>query len=321
MKSRKFLRWGYNTLVVILLLTGIYFVVAHFVHFGNSEITDNATIYRHITPVNTRVQGFIREIRFDDYQEVHKGDTLVVIDDSEFCLRLAQAEADLASATAGGRVTSSGVNTAQRQVNVSMAGIEEARVHLENAEREEKRYAQLLKNDAVTPQQYDAVHTAYLSAKARYEQALRQSSALTAVKTEQNHRLGQTDAAIRLAKAQVDMARLNLSYTVIVATADGFSRYSGAVDSVSTSARPFSFGGFMGHFVEGLTAQGIKTLYGWTLYAAIVITLFLLLWDLPAVRRRVHRVPTWPSLGMQMWRGFQRQQKLRRLRRMRWAKA
>ena len=103
--------------------------------------------------------------------------------------------------------------------------------------------------------------------------------------------------------------------------ADGFSRYSGAVDSVSTSARPFSFGGFMGHFVEGLTAQGIKTLYGWTLYAAIVITLFLLLWDLPAVRRRVHRVPTWPSLGMQMWRGFQRQQKLRRLRRMRWAKA
>lgn len=221
MKSRKFLRWGYNTLVVILLLTGIYFVVAHFVHFGNSEIIDNATIYRHITPVNTRVQGFIREIRFDDYQEVHKGDTLVVIDDSEFCLRLAQAEADLASATAGGRVTSSGVNTAQRQVNVSMAGIEEARVHLENAEREEKRYAQLLKNDAVTPQQYDAVHTAYLSAKARYEQALRQSSALTAVKTEQNHRLGQTDAAIRLAKAQVDMARLNLSYTVIVATADG----------------------------------------------------------------------------------------------------
>ena len=211
MKSRKFLRWGYNTLVVILLLTGIYFVVAHFVHFGNSEITDNAIIYRHITPVNTRVQGFIREIRFDDYQEVHKGDTLVVIDDSEFCLRLALAEADLASATAGGRVTSSGVNTAQRQVNVSMAGIEEARVHLENAEREEKRYAQLLKTDAVTPQQYDAVHTAYLSAKARYEQALRQSSALTAG----------TDAAIRLAKAQVGMARLNLSYTVIVATADG----------------------------------------------------------------------------------------------------
>lgn len=69
MKSRKFLRWGYNTLVVVLLLAGIYFVVAHFVHFGNSEITDNATIYRHITPVNTRVQGFIREIRFDDYQK------------------------------------------------------------------------------------------------------------------------------------------------------------------------------------------------------------------------------------------------------------
>lgn len=221
MKSKKILRWGYNTLVVALLLIGIYFVVAHFVNFGNNEVTDNATIHRHVTPVNTRVQGFIREIRFDDFQEVHKGDTLVIIDDSEFRLRLAQAEADLARATAGGRVTSSGVNTAQSQVNVSEAGIEEARVQLENARREEQRYAQLLKNDAVTPQQYDAIHTAYLSAKARYEQAQRQRSALTAVKTEQNHRLGQTDAGIRLAQAQVDMARLNLSYTVIVATADG----------------------------------------------------------------------------------------------------
>lgn len=221
MKSKKILRWGYNTLVVIILLVGVYFVVAHFVHFGNEEVTDNATIHRHITPINTRVQGFIREIRFDDYQTVHKGDTLVIIDDSEFCLRLAQAEADLARATAGGRVISSGVSTAQSNVNVSEAGIEEARVQLENARREEQRYAQLLKSDAVTPQQYDAVHTAYLSAKARYEQAQRQRSALSAVKNEQNHRLGQTDAGIRLAQAQVDMARLNLSYTVIVATADG----------------------------------------------------------------------------------------------------
>lgn len=219
--NKKIIKRLYNIVVIIIVAGAAVWAFSNFFHWGRNEYTDDAQVMRHITPVNTRVQGFIREIRFDDYQEVHKGDTLVVIDDSEFCLRLAQAEADLASATAGGRVTSSGVNTAQRQVNVSMAGIEEARVHFENAEREEKRYAQLLKNDAVTPQQYDAVHTAYLSAKARYEQALRQSSALTAVKTEQNHRLGQTDAAIRLAKAQVDMARLNLSYTVIVATADG----------------------------------------------------------------------------------------------------
>ena len=58
-------------------------MVDHFVHFGDGEYTDNATVQQHITPVNARVGGFIKEIRFNEYQQVHKGDTLVVIEDSE----------------------------------------------------------------------------------------------------------------------------------------------------------------------------------------------------------------------------------------------
>lgn len=221
MKNKKTLRIVYNTIIVLLLLVGAYFVIDHFAHFGRVEFTDNATVRQHITPVNTRVQGFIKEIRFDDYQTVHKGDTLVIIEDAEFRLRLAQAEADLANATAGGRVTSTGVTTAQTNVGVSEASIEEARVQLENARREEQRYAQLVKEDAVTPQQYDAIHTAFLAAEARYEQAQRQRKSLTSVKAEQGHRLSQNEAAVELARAEVDLARLNLSYTVIIATADG----------------------------------------------------------------------------------------------------
>ena len=66
---------------------------------------------RQITPVNTRVSGFIKEIRFEEFQQVHKGDTLVIIEDSEFRLRLAQAEADLANALAGKEVTATGMQT------------------------------------------------------------------------------------------------------------------------------------------------------------------------------------------------------------------
>lgn len=221
MKSKRTLRIAYNAFVVLLLLVGAYFVVAHFVHFGRVEFTDNATVCRHITPVNTRVQGFIREIRFDDFQQVHRGDTLAIIEDTEFRLHLAQAEADLARATAGRSGASTGVATAQTNVGVSEAGIEEARARLENAKREDERYARLLADDAVTQQQYDAVHTAYLAALARYQQAERQRTALASVTSEQGHRLTQNEAAIRLAEAAVDMARLNLSYTVIIATADG----------------------------------------------------------------------------------------------------
>lgn len=221
MDKKKALRIAYNLIIVALLLSGAYLVIDNFVHFGQVEHTDNAHVRQHITPVNTRVQGFIKEICFKEFQPVKKGDTLVVIEDTEFRLRLAQAEADLVRAEAGSRATTSGMTTTQTHIGVTEAGIEEARVRMENARREEERYARLLQEDAVTPQQYDQVHTAYLAAQARHEQMQRQRQSLRSVKTEQGHHLSQNAAAVQVARAAVDLARLQLSYTVIVATADG----------------------------------------------------------------------------------------------------
>lgn len=221
MKQKKLLRTIYNICVLVILLVGVWLVVNHFVHFGQGEYTDNATVQQHITPVNARVGGFIKEIRFNEYQPVHRGDTLVIIEDSEFKLALAQAETNLQRELAGGDATTSGMATTRQNISVTDAGIEEARVRLEEAQREEKRYAQLLKEDAVTRQQYDHMHTAWLAAKARYEQAQRSRGTLASTETEQGHRLSQNKAAIDVARAQVQLARLNLSYTAIIATADG----------------------------------------------------------------------------------------------------
>lgn len=92
---------------------------------------------------------------------------------------------------------------------------------MENAATELKRYDKLLKENAVTRQQYDNIHTAYEAAKARYEQVSRAKHSTSLVKNEQTHRLGQNEAAVKLAEAAVELARLNLSYTVITATSDG----------------------------------------------------------------------------------------------------
>lgn len=89
MTHNRLLRSVYNTIVLLLLIGGAWLVLDNFVHFGRVEFTDNATVQQHITPVNTRVQGFIKEIRFEEFQPVHKGDTLVIIEDAEYRLRLA----------------------------------------------------------------------------------------------------------------------------------------------------------------------------------------------------------------------------------------
>lgn len=220
MITRKVRKILYNTIILLLLAGGIVYVCSRFIHPG-VEYTDNAQVRQHITPVNTRVQGFIRKICFREYQRVHKGDTLLILEDAEYRLQLAQAEANLANARSGKQVTSAGMATTSNNLHVDDAGIEEARVQLANARREATRYRKLLEKDAVTRQQYDRVQTAAQAAQARYDQLLRAKHSTSLTRHQQARHLEQNQAAIRLAEAAVDLARLNLSYTVIVATCDG----------------------------------------------------------------------------------------------------
>ena len=190
-------------------------------HFGNGEFTDNARVCQNIVPQNCRVQGFIREVRFEEFQQVKKGDTLAIIEDTEFRLRLAQAEADLIRAQRGSQGTASSIITTKTSMTVTDAGIEAARVQMDNAKREDARFEKLLSQDAVTRQQYDKVHTGYLSTKAAYEQAVRSRQMQSAVVAEQGHHLSASEQGIELARRAVALARLNLSYCYIIATCDG----------------------------------------------------------------------------------------------------
>lgn len=151
--NKKIIKRIYNVVVVLFLVGAVAWCFSHFVHGVDVEYTDDAQVCRHITPINTRVPGFIKEIRFTDFQHVHKGDTLVIIEDAEFRLQVAQAEAGLRGSKSGSSV-----------VTASMG---------------------------------------------------------TTVSNVQTHRLGSSRAGESVAEAQLNLARLNLSYTVIVATCDG----------------------------------------------------------------------------------------------------
>lgn len=222
MNKRKQILRAYNIVVVIFLVLGVVYALSRFVHLGSTEYTDNAMVHRHLSPVNTRVPGFIKEIRFDEFQFVHKGDTLVVIEDAEFRLALAQAEAGVKGQKSGTSAVTAGMSTTQSNVRVASAGIDEARIQMENAQKDYQRFEQLLQKEAVTHQQYDNVKAQYEAAKARYEAARNRQQATSMVLGEQQQRLGQSAAGESVAEAQLNLARLNLSYTVITAPCDGY---------------------------------------------------------------------------------------------------
>lgn len=91
--------------------------------------------------------------------------------------------------------------------------------------------------------------------------------------------------------------------------ADGFARYGGYVNSVAFTRHPFDFGGYMDGMIEGFLAQTVKILYGWMIWVCIFFILGFLLWDSPAVRRRVKRMPAWTTVGAWTLGSFNRGQK------------
>jgi len=113
--------------------------------------------------------------------------------------------------------------SASADVAVTEASVNEAKALLDNATRDLERYRNLLRQDAVTQREYDAVETDYKAKKARYDMLTRQTSATNTVVETNRQRLSQSDAGIELAQALLETAELNLSYTVITAPCDGYT--------------------------------------------------------------------------------------------------
>ena len=224
-----------NLVVLVIVLGGLFWVVKSYFNFGNDKYTNAAQVESFINPINTRVSAYIKEIRFVEHQPVKKGDTLLILDNREILTQVGQAEAAYMAALASKNVTSQSVNTASNNVNTvganvqaASAGIKAAKARLWNAEQNFNRYQNLLKDEAVTRQQFDQIKTEYESQKAQLEVQIAQLQSVVNTKTsseltvnEVKSRLGMNDAEIKRVESALEMAKLNLSYTVITAPHDG----------------------------------------------------------------------------------------------------
>jgi hlyD family secretion protein len=219
-RSKKII--SYIIALVIIVCASLW-IGNRFVRLGNVEFTDNARIGKHIVPVNCRIQGYIKEIRFDEFEEVHRGDTLVIIDDTDFQLARERAAADYHSAMAGNETASRNIVSASANAGVSDAAIAEAKILMDNARTDLDRYEQLLARGAATRQEYDRFHTDYEAKKARYETMCRQRASSGAVVQESMSRRIQSEAGVEIAEIALKTAEQNLSYTVITAPCDGYT--------------------------------------------------------------------------------------------------
>ena len=212
-----------NSLLIVVAAVFISWGIATYFNLSKDLYTNDAQIEEYINPVNTRIPGYIKEVRFTEHQHVKKGDTLVLIDEREYKIQVEQAEAAYMAARASKVVTASGVQTVQSGLHVSDANIEVAQARLWNAEKNFHRYENLLTDGAATQQQFDQVKSEY-EALLSQTRALQQQRVTTNLSTvEVFSKISVNDAEIKRTHASLDWAKLNLSYTVITAPYDGFT--------------------------------------------------------------------------------------------------
>ena len=133
----------------------------------------------------------------------------------------AEAEAALKDALAGATVIGATLQTTQTTASVYDASISEIEIRLAKLEKDRQRYQNLVQRNAATPIQLEQIETEYEATRKKLEATKRQQKAALSGVNEVSHRRESTEAAIQRATAALEMARLNLSYTVVVAPCDG----------------------------------------------------------------------------------------------------
>ncbi|WP_263410852.1 HlyD family secretion protein [Terriglobus tenax] len=215
----------------------------------SEQSTDDAYVRTDVTPLSTRVSGTVKEVLVQDYATVTPGQVLVQLQDEDYRAALAQAQAALAAAEASLtanedakrvqeeqiRGAETQITAAQAAVTAADAGIAAAKPDVEHANSERARQEALLAARASTRQRVEAVVAdaekaqALLASRqadrARAEAAAKgaqvalagQQRVLTSLRTKDD--VLRADIAAK--KAAIQVAEVNLNYTVIRAPLAG----------------------------------------------------------------------------------------------------
>ena len=204
-----------------ILAWGLIKVVGIFIDYRSTETSNDAQIEQYLSPVNLRAAGYIKKIYFTEHQSVKKGDTLLVLDDREYRIRVMEAEAALKDAMAGANVINATLATTQNSASVYETSISEINIRIAKLEKDQQRYKNLVERKAASPIQLEQIETELKATREKLESVKRQQKAAYSGVNEVQTRRANTEAAIERAQAALEMAKLNLSYTVVVAPCDG----------------------------------------------------------------------------------------------------
>jgi membrane fusion protein, multidrug efflux system len=205
----------------VLLLIGAIFGIREYLYMSKHEDTDDAQIDADISPVVARVGGYVDSILFEENQHVKAGQVLVKLDDRDYAIKLEQALAAQRGANANINVSQSQITATAANISTARANVDAAKVRVWQANQDYKRFANLIQDGSITQQQFDQVKAQRDAAEAAYQAAQGQYNAARQQVGTTRSQLVATTTSIDQRQADVDFARLQLSYTTLKAPVSG----------------------------------------------------------------------------------------------------
>ena len=187
-----------------------------------NEKTNDAQVQEYINPVISRAGGFITEIKFEENQPVKKGDTLLIIDSREYRIQEQQTEAALLNAKAQLEVWQSKVLTLNKTAKVNLSKINVAKAELRKEDLDYTRYKKLVQAESATPQKLETIEAAYNIAVAESQATTDKYQASLSEINDAKSQEAVIRAEITRLEALLDRHKLDVTYTAVTASYDGF---------------------------------------------------------------------------------------------------
>lgn len=223
-------------ILATVLLVGGFFGYRSYTFSQSHEETDDAQIASNMSPVVSKISGYVSEIKVKDNQFVKKGDTLVVLDnrDQKMALQsalaaLQTAKSNISTARASTNAASKNINSTNAAIATANAQIEAAKVNVWKTAQDLKRYSNLVKDHSITQQQYETALAANQTASRQLQvlveqrnQVAQQTGIVNSQTAASSEQIGVATSVMNQREVDVENARLNLSYTLITAPEDGY---------------------------------------------------------------------------------------------------
>jgi membrane fusion protein (multidrug efflux system) len=185
------------------------------------ESTDNAYLKSHMSLISPKESGYVKEVLFEDNQTVKPGDLLVVIDDHDFQAKAAQAEAQVLLEKASAETLKSDKHAQEAMIREEHANIAASEANIEKSAKDLKRFKNLAAEGAISAQSRDAAESAYKQAKAERDKFVSARQGAESRLSSLDARINESRARLKAAEAVLELARIDLGNTRIVAPFNG----------------------------------------------------------------------------------------------------